>query len=269
MIPYPSGYRSSMFPVCLIAKLVSVRFCVGTHIYPNVISKDPTCVLLPPCVQGSIPPGLNEKIIACLSTWFDLPMKEIQPHLWMATLSQYGKVRHLDGGDVMNASALVPCSDDRRDATFVRVSCRFKHNSCYRWWFPSLPVWNACRQECMVPKATSYTRTLYLLWSAAAYFCCQTRAISCTSTYRAGNTYLGCHPHLCRSTDKGWEQYLLLFMRGPTGDSGHGMCPMPCWAGEGWQQMGYYRPQQRLWTSCICEWWLGALPSSFYMYLSW
>jgi hypothetical protein len=47
----------------------------------------------------------------------------------MASLQQYGKVRHLNGGDLMNASALVAFGDDRRDATFVRVSRIFEHNS--------------------------------------------------------------------------------------------------------------------------------------------
>lgn len=45
-----------------------------------------------------------------------------------AYLRQYGKVRRLKGGDLMNASALVAFGDDRRDATFVRVSRIFKRN---------------------------------------------------------------------------------------------------------------------------------------------
>jgi hypothetical protein len=49
-------------------------------------------------------------------------MKHIRPQLQTASLRQYGKVRHLDGGDVMHASALVAVGDDHRDATFVRVS---------------------------------------------------------------------------------------------------------------------------------------------------
>jgi hypothetical protein len=52
-------------------------------------------------------------------------MKDIQPHLQTASLKQYGKVRCLDGGDVINSSALVAMGDDRRDATFVRVSFKF------------------------------------------------------------------------------------------------------------------------------------------------
>ena len=80
---------------------------------------DPTCMLLPPCDHSAVPPQLAEKIIASLSTRFDLPVKEIHPHLRKATLKQYGKVQLLDGGDVMNAFELVPVRDDLRDATFV------------------------------------------------------------------------------------------------------------------------------------------------------
>jgi hypothetical protein len=42
---------------------------------------------------------------------------------------QFGKVRYLDGGDTINASALVAVGDDHRDATFVRVGDILKH--CY------------------------------------------------------------------------------------------------------------------------------------------
>jgi hypothetical protein len=52
-------------------------------------------------------------------------MKEIRPHLRTASLVQYGKLRRLDGGDTMNASTMGEFSDDRRDATFVRVSNDF------------------------------------------------------------------------------------------------------------------------------------------------
>jgi hypothetical protein len=63
-----------------------------------------------------------KKIMLCLATRFDLPMKDIQPHIRTASVKQYGKVRCLDGRDVINSSALVAMGDDRRDATFVRVS---------------------------------------------------------------------------------------------------------------------------------------------------
>src|SRR5882762_1855877 len=85
------------------------------------ISTDPTYVLLPPCDRNQLSSGLVEKIILCLSTRFDVAMKDIRPHLRKASLIQYGKLRCLDSGDVMNASALAAVGEDRRDATYVRV----------------------------------------------------------------------------------------------------------------------------------------------------
>ena len=74
---------------------------------------DATCVLLPPCTLHPITPSLTTKIVICLSTRFGLPVSHIQKQLQQASLMQYGKVQHLDGGDVMNASKLVLVSDDR------------------------------------------------------------------------------------------------------------------------------------------------------------
>jgi hypothetical protein len=39
-----------------------------------------------------------------------------------AELVQYAKIRFIDGGDIVHASTLVSASDDRRDASFLRVS---------------------------------------------------------------------------------------------------------------------------------------------------
>lgn len=82
-------------------------------------------MLLPPCDRSRVSASLTQKIVACLSTRFNLPMKEVQPHLRTASLVQYGKLRRLDGGDTMNASTMGEFSDDRRDATFIRVSNDF------------------------------------------------------------------------------------------------------------------------------------------------
>jgi hypothetical protein len=35
---------------------------------------------------------------------------------------QYGKVKFVNGGDIIHASELVSSGDDHRDASFVRVS---------------------------------------------------------------------------------------------------------------------------------------------------
>ena len=93
--------------------------------HSNTAHLDPAYALLPPCNRDSIPLPLIKKIALCLATRFDLSMKDIQPHLRTASVKQYGKVRCFDGGDVLNSSALVAVGDDRRDATFVRVSFKF------------------------------------------------------------------------------------------------------------------------------------------------
>jgi hypothetical protein len=47
-------------------------------------------------------------------------------HRYMRTavpiFTQYAKVRFVNGGDIVHASKLAPSGDDRRDASFVRVS---------------------------------------------------------------------------------------------------------------------------------------------------
>jgi hypothetical protein len=39
-----------------------------------------------------------------------------------AELMRYGKIRFINGGDIIHASTLVSAGDDRRDASFLRVS---------------------------------------------------------------------------------------------------------------------------------------------------
>lgn len=48
-------------------------------------------------------------------------MNDITALLRKAKLCQYGKVRRLQGGDMMHASALVSIGDDKRDASYVWV----------------------------------------------------------------------------------------------------------------------------------------------------
>jgi hypothetical protein len=79
----------------------------------------PTCVLRK---HSTISQSHFEKIIGCLSTCFELPVKEIQSHLWKVTLKQYAKFQWLNNGDLMNAASMVPVGDDHWDATFVHVS---------------------------------------------------------------------------------------------------------------------------------------------------
>jgi hypothetical protein len=86
------------------------------------VTLDPTCVLLPPCIHDPVAPSLVRKITTCLSTRFDISAADIRQQLDKATIKQYGTVRWVEGGDVINAASLVPTRDDHRDASFVRVN---------------------------------------------------------------------------------------------------------------------------------------------------
>jgi hypothetical protein len=126
---YHSKHQNAMFQACLLRRPVSTGFYDRIH-SPNVIFTDPGYVLLLPCQQDPVPPPLINKIVASLATRFDVPVKVIRSHLRTASLRRFGKVQRLDGGDLMNTSALVAFGDDRRDAMFVHVGCIFDHHSC-------------------------------------------------------------------------------------------------------------------------------------------
>jgi hypothetical protein len=87
-----------------------------------IMGEDPECVLLPPCILDPPAPVLYNKIAVCLSTRFDLPVRSIRQHIENAELVQYAKIRFINGGDIVHASTLVSAGDDRRDASFLRVS---------------------------------------------------------------------------------------------------------------------------------------------------
>ena len=125
-----------------------------TITYFDIIFIDPSYVLLPPCNRGSIPRPLIQKIILCLATRFDLATKDISAHLQTASLKQYGKVRRIDGGDVMNASSVVAMGDDRRDATFVRVSVEFLLVIVVSWH---------CQYEMLVDRNACYAKRPVIL----------------------------------------------------------------------------------------------------------
>jgi hypothetical protein len=56
-----------------------------------------------------------------LATRYDTTVAVIQKHVAVDQIEEWGKVRRIDGGDTMNALALVSSVEDRRDATFVWV----------------------------------------------------------------------------------------------------------------------------------------------------
>jgi hypothetical protein len=65
------------------------------------------------------------KIIAALATRYSTTVAVIRKHVAVDQIEEWGKVRRIDGGDTMNASALMSSTEDRRDATFVRVSAPY------------------------------------------------------------------------------------------------------------------------------------------------
>lgn len=112
----PGAYADLVTCAYTFEKLVNI---VATELF----EADPTCVLLPPCRDTAITASLLQNIKVCLATRFDFPnLSRATPLLARASIHQYGKVRRLDGGDTMHASTLVSTSNDRRDATYVRVS---------------------------------------------------------------------------------------------------------------------------------------------------
>ncbi|KAH9023711.1 hypothetical protein EDB85DRAFT_1870587 [Lactarius pseudohatsudake] len=98
----------------------------------NFPIEDPTCVLLCPRVvvqrgteSTSLLTGLSNSIAAALSTRFGLHVSVIRKYLQRANIEEWGKVRRVDSeaGDTIHSSGLMKPTADRRDATFVRVSC--------------------------------------------------------------------------------------------------------------------------------------------------
>lgn len=88
----------------------------------HVIGIDSSYVLLPPQCTDHLDATLFKKVCAALATRFDVPLSTVRPRLEKAKISTWGKVRCPDGGDTMHASTLVAMGDDRRDASYVRVS---------------------------------------------------------------------------------------------------------------------------------------------------
>ena len=93
--------------------------CSQTHLPLT----DPTCILLPPRRPFStISDTLGNKITISLSTRYNKPASTIREYFSVQNVQQWGRVRRLDGGDDMYASALCRSAEDKRDATFIRVS---------------------------------------------------------------------------------------------------------------------------------------------------
>ena len=82
---------------------------------------DPLYMLSAPRRHEILPSPIQNKVLACLATCFNVKKNVIQSVIKLdQPITQYGRVTRLEGGD--------PQTDDSHDASFVRVkSCLFIH----------------------------------------------------------------------------------------------------------------------------------------------
>ena len=85
---------------------------------------DPTCELVPPRRDSrSITDMMEDKIATHLATRYDTTKTVVRMYFKVENVEQWSQVRRLGGGDVMTAASMLKTyANDRRDATFVRVS---------------------------------------------------------------------------------------------------------------------------------------------------
>ena len=88
--------------------------------YPFLI--DPEFLLSGPRRCEILPQLIRDKIWACLATRFNVRKNVVQTVVKLdQEVTQFGKVRRLQGGDLMTGRHFVNKSEDTRDASFVRV----------------------------------------------------------------------------------------------------------------------------------------------------
>lgn len=113
---------------------MSIFICICSVTRANTGHIDPTCTLLTPhrVLESSSP--IVTKITKALATRFDVPRAKftvLKECVSNASVEEWGRVAIDDGDTVYSASSLngTP-GEDRRDATYVRVSL-FPLCSCY------------------------------------------------------------------------------------------------------------------------------------------
>ena len=73
-----------------------------------------------PKVVGPLGEGLCTILTNGLATWFDVSTNVARKFL-PDDIEQWGKLRRLEGGDIMHAHEIVSKRMDGRDASFIRV----------------------------------------------------------------------------------------------------------------------------------------------------
>jgi hypothetical protein len=87
-----------------------------------ICSIDPHYMLSNPRRKDFLPLSMRNKVWACLATRFSVQKKDVKAVIKLdKPIIQYGRVTRLEGGDCMIGCDLVKQSEDRRDASFVRV----------------------------------------------------------------------------------------------------------------------------------------------------
>jgi hypothetical protein len=94
-----------------------------------------------------LPQRIREKIWACLATRFNVHKNVVRTVVKLdQEINQFGKVRRLQGGDLMTSCHFVNKSEDTRDASFVRVE--YRPLSVYAIFDHSYVVHSICRSTC-------------------------------------------------------------------------------------------------------------------------
>lgn len=113
---------------------------------PNLI--DPEFTLVVPQRFEILPRQIRDKVWACLATRFNVQKAVVRTIVKLdKEITQYGKVRRSQGGDLMVGRHFVKISEDSRDASFVRVEFRLL-SFCYAMSDHSSPVHPICRSAC-------------------------------------------------------------------------------------------------------------------------
>ncbi|KAH9930109.1 uncharacterized protein B0H18DRAFT_873442 [Fomitopsis serialis] len=79
------------------------------------------CALLPPSRKAvTLDKAVHDKIISHLSTRFEAPVRDVRAMLRPETITQWGKLQILGGGDLVRSTTLGGIREDSRNASYVR-----------------------------------------------------------------------------------------------------------------------------------------------------
>jgi hypothetical protein len=96
-----------------------------------LFSIDPLFMLATPQRCEILPLPIRNKVWAYLATRFKVEKKVVQSIVKLdQPITQYGRVRGLDGGDRMIGRHFVKENEDSRDASFVRVKSSLPFHIC-------------------------------------------------------------------------------------------------------------------------------------------